>query len=312
MKRIPKIVAFLLLAAALPRPGTLCAQTPPARDREAVLRAEVEFLCDSLSAGRGLGTPGAQSGTFYLLRQLRNAGLRTTVQSFTAAGRTGHNIVAVTPGWYRRYIIVGAHFDALGTLGGRIYPGADANASGVAALLQLAKMFTRLKECGKNYTHTLVFVALDAKESDLAGASALYSRISQEKLGFSAEDVSMVVNLDQLGCTLSPLTKGNPDYLMMLSDAATGRRESLLAAEQSAHTGLELAFDYYGSKDFTNLFFRRISDQRIFLEHGIPAVMFTSGITMLNNKPGDTPDTLDYQVLAKRVRLIFHYLDRIL
>jgi hypothetical protein len=50
----------------------------------------------------------------------------------------------------------------------------------------------------------------------------------------------------------------------------------------------------------------------VFLEHGIPAVMFTSGITMLNNKPGDSPDTLDYPVLMKRIRLIFYYLDKIL
>ena len=120
------------------------------------------------------------------------------------------------------------------------------------------------------------------------------------------------MNLDQLGSTLSPVTKGNPDYLMMLSEEASGRRSTLMSAEKTQRIGLELAFDYYGSKDFTKLFYRKISDQKIFLENGVPAVMFTSGITMLNNKPGDTPDTLDYTVLMKRIRLIFYYLERIL
>ena len=68
----------------------------------------------------------------------------------------------------------------------------------------------------------------------------------------------------------------------------------------------------YGSKDFTKLFYRRISDQRVFLEHNIPAVMFTSGITLLNNKPTDNPASLDYEVLKDRVRLIFRYLDKVL
>ena len=48
------------------------------------------------------------------------------------------------------------------------------------------------------------------------------------------------------------------------------------------------------------------------MEHGIPAVMFTSGITLLNNKPADTPDSLDYEVLRDRVRLIFYWLNKVL
>ena len=99
---------------------------------------------------------------------------------------------------------------------------------------------------------------------------------------------------------------------MMLSDPATGHRSSLEGANRERGFGLELGFDYYGSKDFTRLFYRRISDQRVFLDHNIPAVMFTSGITLLNNKPADTPDSLDYEVLKDRIRLIFFYLDRVL
>ena len=114
---------LLLPAALLVRPAALSAQQAERplsglSGREAGLRDEVVFLCDSLCAGRGFGTAGAQASTLYLLRQLRDAGLRTTVQSFAAGGRIGHNVVAVTPGWFRRYIVVGAYFDALGTLDG--------------------------------------------------------------------------------------------------------------------------------------------------------------------------------------------------
>ena len=164
---------FCLSAALLVRPAALRAQqfalSEAAPDRTAELRAEVEFLCDSLCAGRGFGTVGAQAATLYLLRQLRDAGLRTTVQSFAAGGRVGHNVVAVTPGWFRRYIVVGAYFDGLGTLDGRIYPGADANASGVAAMLGCSR---RMLE-----THYRAFYGQSVGEAILARRFAEVERL---------------------------------------------------------------------------------------------------------------------------------------
>ena len=71
---------------------------------------------------------------------------------------------------------------------------------------------------------------------------------------------------------------------------------------------LDLGYDYYGSKNFTDLFYRRVSDQRWFLEAGIPAVMFTSGITQHTNQVTDTPATLDYELLRRRIDLISAWL----
>ncbi|MBQ3898169.1 MAG: hypothetical protein II742_06710, partial [Clostridia bacterium] len=82
----------------------------------------------------------------------------------------------------------------------------------------------------------------------------------------------------------------------------------LINANKSSGLGLDIAFDYYGSKDFTEIFYRRINEQRVFLEHGVPAVMFTSGITFNNNKTSDSAETLDYPILRRRIILIFNYL----
>ena len=280
------------------------------------VRGVVEHLCAPSLGGRATGSHGAAVTAAWLDDQFSAAGLQYVggayLHGFSVDGSRGRNVIGVIPGTSSKVVIVMAHYDNLGSLGGTFFPGADSNASGVAALLQLVKMFSYMKECHKSYNATLVFVALDAKEKDQAGAASLWSKISDGRLGFGPGDISLVVNLDQLGSTMSPITKGNPDYLIMLSEEATGRRSSLVNAERTQHIGLELGYDYYGSKDFTKLFYRRISDQRIFLENNIPSVMFTSGITMLNNKPGDTPDTLDYPVLIKRIRLIFYYLDKVL
>ncbi len=288
MKRILKIVLLPLLIS-LPLAG---------QDGTAALRSEVQFLADSLQTGRGCGTAGAQSATFYLFRELRNAGLRTTVQSFSAGEKAGHNIVAVTPGWFRSYIVVSAYFDGLGTLDGTVYPGADANASGVAALLSLARSLPRLCTGSTG----LIFAFFDGHHADLAGSKAFLARFRGEY------PIAKVVNLDQIGSTLAPVHGSRPDYLIALGGADF--RSGLETANR--RPGLDLSYDYYGSRSFTELFYRRIGDQRWFLEAGIPAVMFTSGITMNTNKPADSAASLDYAVLSRRIALISAWLQSLL
>lgn len=287
MKRILKIVLPALLCV-LPLRGQ-----NPARE----LLSEVRFFTDSLQAGRGVGTPGVQGAVFYLLRQLRDAGLMTTVQSFDAGGRAGHNVVAVTPGWFRSYIVVGAYLDGLGTLEGVMYPGADANASGLVALLTLARSLP----AACNGPTGLIFVAYDGHHADLAGSRAFLERYRRQY------KIVRLVNLDILGSSLAPVNPERSDYLIALGGAPF--RKQLEAANGTA--GLDLSFDYYGSSAFTELFYRKISDQRWALEAGIPSVMFTSGITLNTNKPADTAPSLNYPVFLRRIRLISDWLSEL-
>lgn len=293
--------------------------------KEENIRAQVAWLTHPDNGGRATGTEGARNTAVWLSERFREAGLEPLsgawLHGFNTSAGMGRNVIGFIPGsaWPTRYVIVMAHYDNLGILGGTFYPGADANASGTTALLQLAAMFQQMRACRKVYSSGLILVALDAKEKNQAGAEDLWRLIDQHKLldpvsgnPIHADQISLVVNLDQLGATLSPITKGHPDYLLMLSEAANGHRATLESENTTRHIGLELGFDYYGSKDFTNLFYRRVSDQRVFLEHDIPAVMFTSGITFNNNKPHDDAASLDYGILRKRIQLIFYYLDRVL
>ena len=288
------------------------------------IRSNVEYLCSEELGGRATGTDGGRKTAAWLEGNFRVLGLKPLggawMHGFNTNDGLARNVIGLIPGSATpsRYVVLMAHFDNLGTLNGRFYPGADSNASGVAALLQLTEMVTHMNTCRKIYRHGLIVVALDAKDKNQAGAEGLWRQISAGKLldpvsgqPVSASQIDLVVNLDQLGTGDAPITKGNTRYLMMLS-GADGRRDILNSVNRSAGFGFELAYDYYGSKDFTNLFYRRVSDQGVFLEHGISSVMFTSGITLLNNKPGDTPETLDYELLASRTRLIFWFLDRIL
>ena len=273
---------------------------------EAGLRTRVAFFADSLCAGRASGTPGSLHAQSAIARQFAAYGLLPAGGSYfhgfrTLAGGPAHNVVHI------------------GTLSGTLYPGADSNASGVASLLTLAQMFRHLKDLGKTYSHTIIFAALDGKEQSLSGSHHLWNEIAggqlrdpRTGLPISQRDIDRMVNIDQVGGTEAPLHSSRPDYLMMLCEPENGRRDALLIANQSPEVNLDLGFDYYGSKDFTRVFFRSISDQKPFLDNGIPSVMFTSGITLRNNKATDVADSLDYGILRRRVLAIFYYLVRVI
>ena len=291
---------------------------------ETTLRTSVAFFADSLCAGRASGTPGSIHAQAAIARQFAAIGLEPARDGWfrgfrTLSGAPAHNVVGFLPGSGDKYVVVAAHYDHIGTLAGTLYPGADSNASGVASLLTLARMFQHLKELVKTYAHTLIFVALDGKEQSLSGSHYLWNEIAGGRLTdphtgrtLSPKDIDRMVNIDQVGGTEAPLHKNRPDYLMMLCEESTGRRDALLIANMSPEVNLDLGFDYYGSKDFTRVFYRSISDQKPFLDHGIPSVMFTSGITLRNNKTNDDADSLDYAVLRRRVLAMFYYLVRVI
>ncbi len=299
----------------------------PARNliTEEKLEREIGFLSDSICAGRASGTGGNVEAAEWIARKFRNTGLIPFSSSWTRYvstpnGTPARNVLGFLSGSSKRhpgqYIIVGAHYDHLGTINGRMYPGADANASGVVALTSLAEMAAMTRIIGLSYMYNIIFVAFDGKEMDMAGSRALWEMIRNGGLKdpvtgtvITRKMIAMMVNIDQVGSALSPLNKGREDYLIML-DGKTGKSsyESVLeSCNREYGLYLDLGFTYYGSGNFTKLFYS-LSDQKIFADNGIPSIMFTSGITMNNNKPWDTVSSLSMEILRKRIYLMYHWL----
>ena len=154
----------------------------------------------------------------------------------------------------------------------------------------------------------------------MSGSVALWKMISNGELtdpvsgkAITPRQIKLMVNIDQIGATLSPLRRERPDYIIMLGNEKLkeSKRGLLEYCNKTLLTNLDLGFDYYGSKQFTTLFYR-LSDQRIFIDNGIPSVLFTSGITMKTNKTYDNVASLDYAVLRKRILLMFYWIEKML
>ena len=324
------IIAMLMASASYAQNMWIKSHLP-ARNivTEEALRHKIEFLSDSICAGRGTGSRGSIEASSWIGREFQRAGLLKSKGSYfhrfkTAKGICGTNVIGFLPSYTKtarsKYVIVGAHFDHLGTINGTMYPGADSNASGTAALVTIAEMFHATKNSGKVWDSNIIFVAFDGNGHDLAGSEALWRMIERGELTdpvsggrITKKMISLMVNIDQVGSSLSPIRSYRKDYLIMLGNHSVGsnREERIDMCNRLYQTNLDIALSYYGSENFTKLFYR-LSDQRVFIDNRIPAVMFTSGITMNNNKTRDNAASLNYPVFKRRIYLMYHWIEKML
>ena len=331
IKTALSVLIILMLCRPATAQNTRMAMHKPARNliTHERLYSDISFLSDTLCQGRGAGTKGNTEAAFWIARRFEKAGLYRFENSWgktfrSSNGTVGHNIMGFLPGSSKRhpdsYVIVGAHFDHLGIIDGKVYPGADSNASGISALVSLADMLSMTHSIGKSFSSNIIFVAFDGKELDMAGSHGVWEMISQGQLKdpvngktISKDKITFMVNIDQIGSTLSPLDKNREDYIIMLGNPGLSRayKDMLFACNEIYDLNMDIGLTYYGSENFTKMFYR-LSDQRVFADNRIPAMMFTSGITMNNNKTWDTVSTLNMEVLQKRIFLMYHWLENML
>ena len=179
---------------------------------------DVKYLADDRLGGRMTGSPGADSAAEYLARRFAEVGLQPSrngwFQEFTVSpdapgargGRLGtgrgRNVIGILPGsdpeLRREAVIVGAHYDHLGggEIGslspdstGRIHNGADDNASGSAALIQIARTLAAHPPA-----RTVVFIAFSGEELGLFGSQ----HYVKEPL-YALDNTVAMINLDMVG-----------------------------------------------------------------------------------------------------------------
>ena len=272
---------------------------------EPALRRHVNYLCAEELQGRAAGSPGEALAADYVYRALREAGLQMlcdeTGQDFSIADSTGGlhscNIVGIVEGYDRRlrdeYIVVGAHLDGLGavtvTVNGRpqkrLYPGADDNASGVATLIELARLVAANDWM---FARSVVFAAFGAGECGTAGAWYFANRSFGEMSAVKA-----MVNLDMLG-------RGNDRnpfslFCSLPADKQESLRERTLERQPAVRpVPLEGMV--------------QTSDHLPFYERGIPVFLFTTGKTREYRTAADTPSLLLYKNMERQTNYLFHFL----
>jgi len=204
------MIALLLLTTALW--GSPQDTLSPAARR---ILADVQFLAADSQEGRGVGTAGLQRAGAYIRDGFARTGLRVSFQDFTIpadapavlhttlGGTATRNVVAIIPGSSRalrgEMVVVGAHYDHLGLGGfgaldpdstGRVHNGADDNASGTAALLEIGRLLAR-----RHPARTVVLVAFSGEELGTIGSSYFVHHSEPQPI----DSLYAMLNLDMVG-----------------------------------------------------------------------------------------------------------------
>ena len=264
------------------------AELPPAFSREKMM-ATVRALSAPELGGRGLGTPEIEKATSAIADAMRAAGLAPAgdeggsyfqrgTGSFDGKALPLVNVVGMLRGTksdvLKEWVVVGAHYDHLGTGGslarsgnaGKVHPGADDNASGVAVLLELAR---QMAAAGPS-PRTIVFAAFSGEEEGLLGSKLFVAR------GSAAGPALAMVNLDTVGRlgkgSILALGSGSADEWIHIVNGAgyvTGGQVKAVMTDPGG------------------------SDQKSFLDAGVPAVQLFTGANADYHTPGDTADKID-------------------
>jgi hypothetical protein len=205
------------------------------------------------------------------------------------------NVVAMVrgadPELSQTYVVLTAHFDHVGVgppdeTGDSIYNGADDNASGTSALLQVAAAFAALPEPP---ARSVIFLAVSGEEKGLLG-----SRYWVDHPTVPLDGVVANVNMDMVG-------RNDPDTVYVIGDEYTDMGEW---TRQIAAENPQLRLVTAPDPDPEEQVFLR-SDQFSFVERGIPAIFFTTWLHDDYHAPSDTPEKIDADKIARVSRLAF-------
>ena len=283
------------LPARLPKASALIEPVTPFDAGR--MMSTIRYLSDEKRQGRGLGSAGLAQAADYIAEAFKKAGLEPAgdnggyFQVFSVRGEDGElkqlrNVVGVMPGRHpqrgRENLVFGAHYDHLG-LGwpdvreqnrGRIHPGADDNASGIAVLLELARVLgPRLQP-----DRSIIFVAFSGEEAGRAG-SRHYVKSSEK---YPVKRSIGMLNLDTVGRLF--------DRKLMVLGSETASEWPHIFRGIGFVTGIQTAMV---SEPLD------ASDQISFHEAGVPAVQLFTGPHTDYHRPGDTADRIDADGLVK-------------
>ena len=269
----------------------------------AAIKSHVRHISAASLEGRKAGSEGEREAAAYVTEILKSYGVDVLspadgeifgVRTEDGDTLTSRNVVGFVQGYDRKlrdsYIVVGARLDNLGTMTmtvdgrpvERIYYGANGNASGLAMMLELARM---VQTNAIMFRRSVLFVAFGASNETFAGSWYFLNR------SFSDSDkIDAMVNLDALG------TGYNGFYAYTASNEDMNTIIRNLTGELQPVRPEIMAAEIYPS------------DHRTFYAKEIPSVTFTTGRYPEHNTDRDTQSIIDFEMMEKELEYIYNYL----
>ncbi len=270
-----------------------------ARADAAKLEQHVRFLSAEGEWRSVHNAPGMSRAADYIATAFAATGATVSQQPYKAGPVETKNVVARFGLETRPRVVIGAHYDVYGDL-----PGADDNASGVAGLLELARLLD-----GMNLPTAVELVAYSSEEPPFFGGPQMGSAVHVAALKSAAVPVVAMISLEMIGYFTEAqphqgilLTTIYPRHGRFIALAGRWADRDLLADAKKCFRGAGLleTVSYSGPPGLG----ADLSDQRNYWAAGVPAFMVTDTAFMRNpnyHAATDTAETLDYQRMASVV-----------
>ncbi|NOU47383.1 MAG: M28 family peptidase [Bacteroidales bacterium] len=155
---------------------------------------------------RNCYTPESVEAQIWIAQQFEDLGLSVEIMDFAMSGSASDNVIATKTGsvYPEEYVICGSHYDSYANGGGA--PGADDNASGSAAVLEMARILSQY-----TFDRTIIFCTFSGEEYGLYGSEAYASRCAEEGM-----NILGYFNLDMIGY----LQNGSPVHTDVIYPAS--------------------------------------------------------------------------------------------
>ena len=212
------------------------------------------------------------------------------------------NVVAIIPGSENpeEYIVISAHLDHVGQKNGQIYNGADDDGSGNVAMLEIAEAFQIAVKENNRPKRSIIFLHVTGEEKGLLG-----SRYYTENPLYPLKETIANLNIDMIGRLDPKRVDKDPNYIYLIgSDKLSNELHEVSELVNRKYTNLILDYTFNAENDPNRFYYR--SDHYNFAKNGIPVIFYFNGTHEDYHQPTDTADKINYDVLQKRAKLIFH------
>ncbi|SPE38153.1 Peptidase M28 (fragment) [Candidatus Sulfopaludibacter sp. SbA6] len=256
-------------------------------------------------------TPSELQQSIDAKLQPRSQALPDTVVEMRSANEEQHRAVSLNavgllegsdPVLKSETVLLTAHYDHLGVQNGRVYRGANDNASGTVAVMELARMFAQSPARPKR---SLLFVVFGSEEEIMLGSFYYTAHPLRPLAGTRA-----VVNLDMIARDEAhiPQSEGAieipADTSNLIELVGTYYSPDLLAVIEREDRAIGLRLDHILERDhILNTLFR--CDHLPFLEAGIPAMWLFGGFHPGYHEPSDTVESLNFPKMEKVIKLAY-------
>ena len=277
------------------------------------LKELVYELASDKFEGRATGEKGQKLAAQYIADFYKNLNIKAAnggedyfqqipVEYFKSRSQNdSENVVAIIQGSEKpeEYVIISAHYDHIGVKGDQVYNGADDDASGTAAVLEIARAFEKAAIEGFGPKRSIVFLNVTGEERGLMG-----SKYYTENPIFPLENTVVNLNIDMIG-RYDDKHAENPEFVYLIgSDKLSKELHELSEATNKKYTNLDLDYTYNDENDPNRFYYR--SDHYNFAKNNIPIIFYFTGVHEDYHRPTDTADKIRYDLLKKRTQLIFY------